>query len=157
MFIYSAKNNFFLSIKILNFKSKIVPTIMNTALILDNDLYFTSTVKMFFSRKNIDSIVCNDGNQALEALNTMNYDFVICSDQINHKGGLEMASLAKNKTLEKNIPFILVTNSNNPAMMESFEELQPDAVFHKPIDILGLLTTISNLQLNQTQNIRIKI
>lgn len=140
-----------------NFKTKIVPTSMNIALILDNDLYFTSSVKMFFSRKNIDSIICNDGNQALEALNNKDYDFVICSDQINHKGGLEMASLAKSKTLEKNIPFILVTNSNNSSMMESFEELEPDAVFHKPVDILGLLTTISNLQLNRTQRVKVKI
>ncbi|MEZ5046746.1 MAG: response regulator [Chitinophagaceae bacterium] len=128
---------------------------MNTALIIDSDLFFTNTVKLFFSQKNIDTIICHDGMHALDYLNNKEYDFIICSDQIEHKNGLEMATLVKGIAKSKNIPYISIIGNNNPTMKKEYEKIEPDAIFTKPVDIQLMLTTISNLQLNTSSFVRV--
>ncbi|QLH45579.1 MAG: hypothetical protein HWD58_08175 [Bacteroidota bacterium] len=62
---------------------------MNKALILDSDLYFTKTLQMFFERKNIESVICSDGNTAKNLLNNEEFDFVVSSTQLAHRSGLD--------------------------------------------------------------------
>ena len=122
---------------------------MNKALILDSDLYFIKTLQMFFGRKNIEAIICSDALQAKDLMMNNEFDFIVSSTQLNHKSGLELVSWLKIKSMEKNIPFILITPTNNPEMNASYLDLEPDAIFHKSVDLQDLLTTISNLQLNR--------
>lgn len=129
---------------------------MNNALVLDNDFFFGNTLKMFFAKKNITATLVSDGNQAIDFLNNSEYDFIVCATEIAHKSGLEIASYVKLKSVEHNVPFILVTNNNTPGMMAAFEDLKPDAIFHKPVDLQNLLSTISNLQLNTNQRVTVK-
>lgn len=42
---------------------------MDNVLILDTDLYFANTLKMYFQRININCTICNDGNLAVDYLN----------------------------------------------------------------------------------------
>lgn len=122
---------------------------MNKMLLLDSDNYFALSVKMLFSQNNIETEISSDGKQAMELLQTKDYDVIICSNNLMHKNALEMATYCKQISNEKNIPFILVSASNTDSMNSVYQELNPDAFFHKPIDIQALLNTISNIQLNK--------
>jgi DNA-binding response OmpR family regulator len=119
---------------------------MDNVLILDNDLYFANTLKMYFQKHNINCTICNDGNLAVDYLNNNRYSLVICSTQLGHKSGMELSVLLKVSLSDKNTPFILITPNNNVAMNSDFQALEPDAILHKPISFPALMNIINEIR-----------
>jgi DNA-binding response OmpR family regulator len=115
---------------------------MKNILILDNDLYFANSLKLFLGTQKISCTICDEENDAIEYLKNNIYDIVICSTQLGNKSGLELSMFLKNQMLMENTPLILVTSSNNASMNSYFSELQPAAIVHKPISLPTLLATI---------------
>ena len=121
---------------------------MKNILILDSDLYFANSLKLFLGAQKINCTLCDEENSAIDFLKNNIYDIVICSTQLGNKSGLELSMFLKNQMLIENTPLILVTSSNNASMNSYFSELEPAAIMHKPISLPSLLSTI--LQLSST-------
>lgn len=119
---------------------------MDNVLILDTDLYFANTLKMYFQRININCTICNDGNLAVDYLNNNRYSLVICNTQLGHKSGMELSVFLKVNLSDKNTPFILITPNNNVAMNSDFQALEPDAILHKPISFPALMNIINEIR-----------
>ncbi len=119
---------------------------MDNVLILDTDLYFANTLKMYFQRININCTICNDGNLAVDYLNNNRYSFVICSTQMGYKSGMELSVFLKVNLSDKNTPFILITPNNNVAMNSDFQALKPDAFLLKPISFPALMNIINEIR-----------
>ena len=118
---------------------------MKNVLVLDNDLYFANTLKLYFQKQNTNCIICDNGNQAVEHIQNNKFDLIICSTQLGHKSGLELSMLLKNQLNEKETPFILVTPNHNPNMNSNFAELEPTAILHKPVSFPTLIATIEKI------------
>lgn len=121
-------------------------TFMQNVLVLDNDLYFANTLKLYFQKQNINCTICDNGNQAIEHIQSNLFDLIICSTQLGHKSGLELSILLKSQLSEHNIPFLLVTPNNNASMNSYFTELEPTAILHKPVSFPTLVATIENIK-----------
>jgi DNA-binding response OmpR family regulator len=123
---------------------------MKNVIVLDNDLYFANTLKLYFQKQNIACTICDNGNQAIDYLSENQYDLIICSTQLGHKSGLELSIFLKGKLNQKNTPFVLITPNNNASMNSYFTELQPSAILHKPVSFQTLMSTIETLQNQET-------
>lgn len=119
---------------------------MENVLVLDNDLYFANTLKLYFQKQNVNCIICDNGNQAIEHIQSNKFDLIICSTQLGHKSGLELSMLLKSQLSDYNIPFLLVTPNNNASMNSYFTELEPTAILHKPVSFPTLVATIENIK-----------
>jgi DNA-binding response OmpR family regulator len=119
---------------------------MQNVLVLDNDLYFANTLKLYFQKQNTNCIICDNGNQAVEHIQNNNFDLIICSTQLGHKSGLELTMLLKNQLNESDTPIILVTPNHNASMNSNFEELEPTAILHKPVSFPTLVATIDKIK-----------
>ena len=122
---------------------------MKNVLVLDNDLYFANTLKLYFQKQNIACTICDNGNQAIDYINANIFDLIICSTQLGHKTGLELTMLLKSRIQESNIPIILIPPNHNASMNSNFIELQPNAILHKPVSFQTLVGTIENIQNKQ--------
>lgn len=119
---------------------------MRKVLIIDNDIHFANTLKMYFRKQEKECVICTDGNLAVEYLNENNdIDVVLSSTQVVHKSGMELAILLKIKLQEKDIPFILITPNNNSSMNSNFSALEADAILHKPLSFQLLMSTIEGI------------
>lgn len=123
---------------------------MKNVIVLDNDLYFANTLKLYFQKQNIACTICDNGNQAIDYLSQNQYDLIICSTQLGHKSGLELSIFLKGQLNQKNTPFVLITPNNNASMNSYFTELQPSAILHKPVSFQTLMSTIETLQNQET-------
>ncbi len=123
---------------------------MKNVIVLDNDLYFANTLKLYFQKQNIACTICDNGNQAIDYLNQHQYDLIICSTQLGHKSGLELSIFLKGQLNQKNTPFVLITPNNNASMNHYFTELEPSAILHKPVSFQTLMSTIENVQHKET-------
>lgn len=119
---------------------------MKNVLVLDNDLYFANMLKLYFQKQNTTCTICDNGNQAIDYVSSNSYDLIICSTQLGHKSGLEMAMSLKNQLQVSKTPFLLITPNHNASMNSYFEELKPAAILHKPVNFQTLATTINKIQ-----------
>lgn len=118
---------------------------MKRVLILDGDLQFANTLKMYFRKYEYNCDICPDANEVKQFIDQYTYDLVLCSSQISHRSGLEIIVTLRNLLRSKGTPLVLVTPNNNTSMNEKFMEIKPDAILHKPISFQNLISTIRTL------------
>lgn len=115
---------------------------MKKVLILDSDLHFANTLKMYFRKVEFDCVISTDANELNEIMNTHQFDVILCNTQVSHKSGMELIGEIRKKFSSKNTAVILITPNNNASMNASFSELEVDAIMHKPISFQQLMQTI---------------
>lgn len=119
---------------------------MKKVLIVDNDLHFANTLKMYFRKQEIECVISTDGNLAVDYINQhSDVDAVLSSTQVVHKSGMELAMLLKIKLQEKDVPFILITPNNNTSMNSNFSDIEADAILHKPVSFQLLMSTLARV------------
>lgn len=118
---------------------------MKRVLILDGDLHFANTLKMYFRKYDFNCDICTDANHVNEFVDQNTYDLVLCSSQVTHKTGMEVIVSLRNVLRSTGTPLVLVTPNNNLSMNEKFQEIKADAIIHKPISFQNLMATIRTL------------
>jgi DNA-binding response OmpR family regulator len=118
---------------------------MKKVLILDSDLHFANTLKMYFRKNEYDCVISSDANEIDSLITQHSFDLILCSTQIDHRSGMEVMVSLRAKLKQSGIPLVLITANNNLSMNANFSELDADAILHKPISFSQLLETVHSL------------
>ena len=119
---------------------------MKKVLIVDQDLHFANTLKMYFRKNDYECTLCTDAKDVDGIIDNQIFDLVMCSVQAMHKSGMELIVDLKGKLIIHNTPLILITPNNNPSVNANYKELAADAIVHKPISFSNLLITIREIE-----------
>ncbi|MBL7772629.1 MAG: response regulator [Chitinophagaceae bacterium] len=118
---------------------------MKKVLILDGDLHFANTLKMYFRKVEFEPIISTDANELDDLFHEHQFDVILCNTQVAHKSGVEIIGTIRKKFPVKNASMILITPNNNLSMNASYAELDVDAILHKPISFQNLMKTIEEV------------
>jgi len=89
--------------------------------------------------------IVNNGQEALDALNSDEFDLIILDMQMPIMGGIEAAKIYNFSTpKEKRVPVIILTANATMEALSECEDAKVDAYLTKPINIQKLLSTIAN-------------
>ena len=84
-----------------------------------------------------------DGEEALHSLRSKSFDLVITD---NHMPGMSGETLIrKAKKLLPDMPFMIMTGSVFPDLMEKWKPLKPRAIFPKPFKIEQMLSKVDEI------------
>lgn len=89
--------------------------------------------------------IANNGKEALDYLNSESYDICIFDMQMPVMSGIEAVESYKNNHPKSKLPFIILTASIEPYVIEQCKKVGVDMYLAKPIESKTLIGTISNV------------
>ncbi|GAB4524307.1 MAG: hypothetical protein Tsb0010_08230 [Parvularculaceae bacterium] len=114
------------------------------ALIVEDNLVNRIVLKEFLDSWNIESVEAENGMEALEALKSQEFDFVLMDLHMPGMDGLTAtAEIRKSKEPWRNIPIIALTADAMSGDMEKCIDAGMDAYASKPIDLRALQSAIA--------------
>ncbi len=113
---------------------------MINILIVEDDIELNKTVEIFLKTEGFNTSTCFDGLQALECLNTNNFDLVLTDVMMPNLDGFNLAQ--KIREHNKNIPIIFMTAKDDKLSKQLGYKLEIDDYITKPFDIDELVMRI---------------
>lgn len=101
-------------------------------LLCDDDLIMLTAIKTKLSEEGYSVSIAKDGKQALEEIDTGQYDLIITDMHMPHATGMEIVDYVKNEK-ELTTPIIVLTKDQLDDTMEDAYELGADEYLNKPI------------------------
>ena len=110
----------------------------------DDEIELLKPQLFFLEKKGYDVITVSNGHDALETMNTdKNIDVVFLDETMPGLSGLE--TLARIKTLQPNIPVVMITKNEAENLMEEAIGSQIDDYLIKPVNPNQILLTLKKL------------
>ena len=103
----------------------------NKILWIDDEIELLKSHILFLTEKNYDVSTANNGEDALEKVKSEHYDIIFLDEMMPGIGGLE--TLARIKEINKNIPVVMVTKSEEESLMNEAIGNKIDDYLIKPI------------------------
>jgi DNA-binding response OmpR family regulator len=116
-------------------------------LICEDNKLAMRALAVFLSKEGFETVNAIDGNEAMELLNTNEYDLVLIDIHLPYHSGLELIRHLRSD-LKKKTPVIVVSAFSDPQVQRQAHELGIDDYIVKPIDPTGLLEKIRTLLRN---------
>ncbi len=110
----------------------------------DDEIELLKPQLFFLEKKGYDVITVSNGHDALETMNTdKNIDVVFLDETMPGLSGLE--TLARIKTVQPNIPVVMITKNEAENLMEEAIGSQIDDYLIKPVNPNQILLTLKKL------------
>jgi DNA-binding response OmpR family regulator len=116
-------------------------------LICEDNKLAMRALAVFLGKEGFETENAIDGNEAMELLNTNEYDLVLIDIHLPYHSGLELIRHLRSD-LKKKTPVIVVSAFSDPQVQRQAHELGIDDYIVKPIDPTGLLVKIRTLLRN---------
>jgi DNA-binding response OmpR family regulator len=104
-------------------------------------------LSVFLSKEGYETTNAIDGIEAMELLNTNEYDLVLVDIHLPYHSGLELIKHLRSD-LRKKTPVIVVSAFSDPQIQRQARELGIDEYVVKPIDPTNLIKKIKTLLRN---------
>ena len=127
---------------IIDEKTKIEKSIIGRLLIVDDETINLSLLKTKLFNENFEVITAKDGKEALEVIQSLALDGIICERNVPKIDGLSLKLAVNDISLNANTPYILLTYTKNKETVLRANLLGIDAVIQKPIlyeELLGMV------------------
>jgi DNA-binding response OmpR family regulator len=116
-------------------------------LICEDNKLAMRALAVFLGKEGFETTNAIDGNEAMELLNTNEYDLVLIDIHLPYHSGLELIRHLRSD-LKKKTPVIVVSAFSDPQVQRQAHELGIDDYIVKPVDPTGLLEKIRTLLWN---------
>ena len=116
-------------------------------LICEDNKLAMRALAVFLSKEGFETVNAIDGNEAMELLNTNEYDLVLIDIHLPYHSGLELIRHLRSD-LKKKTPVIVVSAFSDPQVQRQAHELGLDDYVVKPIDTTSLIEKIRTLLSN---------
>ncbi len=104
-------------------------------------------LSVFLGKEGFDTVNAIDGNEAMELLNTNEYDLVLIDIHLPYHSGLELIRHLRSD-LKKKTPVIVVSAFSDPQVQRQAHELGINDYIVKPVDPTDLIEKIRTLLRN---------
>lgn len=104
-------------------------------------------LSVFLSKEGFETTNAVDGNEAMDLLDTNEYDLVLIDIHLPYHSGLELIRHLRSD-LKKKTPVIVVSAFSDPQIQRQAHELGIDDYVVKPIDPTSLIDKIRTLLRN---------
>jgi DNA-binding response OmpR family regulator len=116
-------------------------------LICEDNKLAMRALAVFLGKEGFETVNAIDGNEAMELLDTNEYDLVLIDIHLPYHSGLELIRHLRSD-LKKKTPVIVVSAFSDPQVQRQAHELGIDDYIVKPVDPTGLLEKIRTLLRN---------
>ncbi|MCK5179477.1 MAG: response regulator, partial [Candidatus Omnitrophica bacterium] len=104
---------------------------MSKLLIVDDEIDVRGFAKRFFVKRRIDVFTASGGREALKIIDQDSPDLVLLDIQMEEFSGIEV--LRKLREEQNNIKVIMVTGTEDPAIIDEADSLGVKGYIHKPL------------------------
>lgn len=104
---------------------------MSKLLIVDDEVDVREFAKRFFVKRRIDVFTAGGGCEALKIIEQNNPDLVLLDIQMEELSGIEV--LRKLREEQNDIKVIMVTGTEDPAIIDEADSLGVKGYIHKPL------------------------
>ena len=123
-----------------------------TVLVVDDDLVNCAILCRLLKQHGFATREATDGNEALAAIRDFNIDLVLLDISMPEMDGFEVLRTVRVEDDNKDIPIIMVTSSDESAIVVSAFEAGANDYITKPIDAMVTMARINmHLQLQESQ------
>jgi CheY-like chemotaxis protein len=112
-------------------------------LAVDDEYAFGKSLKQFFNRLEMETVIATNGEHALDLIKEERPDLMTLDIRMPGLGGYEVLNRAKH--LAPAMPIVVITAIDVPRMEELLERSGAHAVLRKPIDLHELKLTVERL------------
>jgi DNA-binding response OmpR family regulator len=116
-------------------------------LICEDNRLAMRALSVFLGKEGFDTVNAIDGNEAMELLNTNEYDLVLIDIHLPYHSGLELIRHLRSD-LKKKTPVIVVSAFSDPQVQRQAHELGINDYIVKPVDPTDLIEKIRTLLRN---------
>jgi len=116
-------------------------------LICEDNKLAMRALSVFLSKEGYETYNAIDGIEAMELLNTNEYDLILVDIHLPFHSGLELIRHLRSD-LKKKTPVIIVSAFSDPQIQRQARELGIDEYVVKPIDPTNLIKKIKTLLRN---------
>lgn len=92
-----------------------------------------------------DIIEARDGKQAIDALNTHYFDFIITDYNMPEMDGRELVDFIRNRSTQPGIPILMVTSERDSSRLSAVEQAGVSAICDKPFEPTRMKDYISRI------------
>jgi two-component system sensor histidine kinase RpfC len=115
-------------------------------LVAEDNITNQLVIRKILERSGYTPYIVGNGQEALEALKSNEFDLIVMDMQMPVMGGIEATKLYNHTTAEDNRkPIIILTANATTEAIRECQNAKVSAYLTKPIDIEELLSTITNL------------
>lgn len=104
---------------------------MSKLLIVDDEIDVREFAKRFFEKRGIDVSTASGGKEALEIISKDAPDLVLLDIQMEELSGIDV--LKKLRDGQNNVKVIMVTGTEDPAIIDEANSLGVKGYVHKPL------------------------
>lgn len=116
----------------------------NKILIIDDELNIRETINELLSLKNYETKTANNGEEALEILDTWSPDLIICDIMMPVMDGQVFQKIVQNSKYLSTIPFIFLTAKTEDNLMRNSFNEGADDFLTKPFKVDELLKVVES-------------
>jgi DNA-binding response OmpR family regulator len=113
-------------------------------LICEDNKLAMKALSVFLSKEGFDTTNAVDGNEAMDYINTYEYDLILVDIHLPYHSGLELIRHLRSE-LKKKTPVIVVSAFSDQQIQRQAYELGIDDYIVKPIDPTSLINKIRTL------------
>jgi len=124
---------------------------MSIILIIEDDAIMLNAIRHILTKSGYEVITAKNGKEAIEKIDTTQYDVVITDIMMPYNNGLELVSKLRSDINKQHIIIIVISYIGNDETIMEAIRLGADDYLRKPIIASELLIRIKNL-LNRPNN-----
>jgi CheY-like chemotaxis protein len=117
-------------------------------LVVDDEAFFRDLLRAALEREGYFVVEATDGAEALELLRNVSPDLIVCDEVMPHLSGLQMLRTLRERTQNRNIPFLLVTGFASAEWDGMRKTDEGFGILVKPFAPESLLTALRVLESN---------
>jgi len=105
-------------------------------LVVEDDAVACQALRALLNRWGFEATECATTTSALEEVGRATPPCVLLDLMMPDMNGMELLKSIRNRGLSTKV--VVMTAANDPQMMRALKALNPDALFHKPLDVAKL-------------------
>lgn len=120
-----------------------------SVVVVEDDEFILEFLELVFAAETMEVIRARDGIQGIEVVERYRPDAIVCDLHMAGMTGLDVLQRIRNNPAVANIPFVVMTADQDPALRQQCVERGADALVLKPFDPDLLVDTLKGLMRNR--------
>ena len=140
---YIIKEDVFTIKYLINFIKRLHKNKYLNALVIDDSKTIRNRIKFILKQLNLNTILCENGKQALEIINKEKIDLIITDINMPEMDGLEFTKQIRQKYSLEELPIIVISSESNEKLIHMLKFGANDFI-HKPFSKEELTIRVNN-------------
>lgn len=116
-----------------------------TILIVDDSPIIRDLLDIFMRKAGYRTMKAGNATEALKAMTEHTISLVVCDFHMPDINGIELSQLIRSRAMHGNVPILMLTSKNDPALQATAKQVGINAWMQKPFSNGRLQETIQRL------------